>query len=412
MEGWKEYKINDLILKSYQRDPRKKPEEYFKYVDVSSVSRENYSIADYTITKGENAPSRARKIIQKNDMIFATVRPTLMRIALVPEEFHNEICSTGYCVLKPNTDLITPAFLYYSVLPDYFISKIGKLQRGASYPAIRDADLKNQKIIVPPLPEQRKIAHILSTIQKAIEQQDKLIKTTTELKKALMQKLFTEGLPEFRRRAGLYGEKQKETEIGPVPESWDVVKFPEFCLLQRGKDLTKKNFKKGNIPVAGSSGIIGFHNQSFVKAPGVTVGRSGSCGNVCLYELDFWAHNTALYVKDFKGNSEIFTYYYLQYLDLGKFKTGVSVPTLDRNSLNTYLVAVPRKSEQISIAGTIKKIESKIEHHQKKKQTLTDLFKTLLNELMTGQRRVNKIDFENEKEELLMAAEPEIKYNE
>jgi type I restriction enzyme S subunit len=69
--------------------------------------------------------------------------------------------------------------------------------------------------------EQRKIAHVLSTVQKAIEQQDKLIRTTTELKKALMQKLFTEGTR---------GEPQKETEIGLVPESWEVVRIEKYIL--------------------------------------------------------------------------------------------------------------------------------------------------------------------------------------
>ena len=89
------------------------------------------------------------------------------------------------------------------------------------------------KILVPPLPEQRNISYILSTVQKAIEQQDKLIRTITELKKALMQKLFTEGTR---------GEKQKRTEIGLVPESWKVVEFPKFVVLQRGRDLTKNKF--------------------------------------------------------------------------------------------------------------------------------------------------------------------------
>lgn len=269
-------------------------------------------------------------------------------------------------------------------------------------PLITQGIINEITLSFPPLPEQRKIAYVLGTVQKAIEKQDRLIKTTTELKKALMQKLFTEGL---------YGESQKETEIGLVPESWEVVRFPKFTLLQRGKDLTKKNFQEGQVPVAGSSGIIGFHNQSFVRAPSVTVGRSGSCGNVCFYENDFWAHNTSLYVKDFNGNDELFSFYYLQYLDLGRFKTGVSVPTLDRNALSTFQISVPKRKEQIEIAKTIRLVEQKIENHNKKKQTLTALFKTLLHELMTGQRKVHEIDFEKQKEELLMAAEPKMEYN-
>lgn len=308
-------------------------------------------------------------------------------------DFPFVIGADGTKVLSPNIELFDPYFFFFQLL------SLDISNRGYN----RHFKLLKEKILkIPPIPEQNKIAYVLSTIQKAIEQQDKLIKTTTELKKALMQKLFTEGL---------YGEKQKQTEIGHVPESWEVVNFPMFVLLQRGKDLTKKNFQQGKIPVAGSSGIIGFHNKSCVKGPGVTVGRSGSCGNVSYYKENFWAHNTSLYVKDFNGNYELFSFYYLVYLNLSRFKTGVSVPTLDRNSLNTYKIPVPSYDEQVKIAETIGSIEKKIEHHKSKKKSFSDLFKTLLHELMTGQKRVNEIDFENKKEELLMAAEPEIKYN-
>ena len=106
-------------------------------------------------------------------------------------------------------------------------------------PLITQGIIKDIKFGLPPLPEQRKIAHVLSTVQKAIEQQDNLIRTTTELKKALMQKLFTEGTR---------GEPQKKTEIGLVPESWEVVKMGE-CLLQTQYGLSTKGDDAGKVPI-------------------------------------------------------------------------------------------------------------------------------------------------------------------
>ena len=165
---------------------------------------------------GAEAPSRARKQIKTDDVLFATVRPTLKRIAIVPEMFNNQIASTGYCVLRSDQEKIDPRFLYLYLITDYFNARMAGLERGANYPAVRDSDVKETWLPLPPLSEQKKIAHILSTVQRAIEAQERIIQTTTELKKTLMQKLFTEGLR---------GEPQKETEIGLVPVSWEVVEL-------------------------------------------------------------------------------------------------------------------------------------------------------------------------------------------
>lgn len=178
-------------------------------------------------------------------------------------------------------------------------------------------------------------------------------------------------------------EGWKETEVDKNPVNWEMVLFPKFVILQRGKDLTKVNFKTGNVPVAGSSGIIGYHDTSFVKAPGVTVGRSGSCGQVCYYETDFWAHNTSLYVKDFNGNDELFSYFYLSYLDIGRYKTGVSVPTLDRNSLNNIKIPLPPLPEQRKIAHVLSTVQKAIEQQDNLICTTNELKKALMQKLFT-----------------------------
>ena len=150
----------------------------------------------------------------------------------------------------------------------------------------------------------------------------------------------------------------------------------------------------GSIPVAGSNGVIGVHDEAIVSGPGVTVGRSGSVGKVTFYANDFWAHNTTLYVKDFKGNHERFAAYYLDLLKLSRFKTGASVPTLDRNSFRKMSIAIPDCSEQKEIAETLELIDMKITGIEKKKRAFSELFRTLLHQLMTAEIRVNDLDLE------------------
>lgn len=269
-------------------------------------------------------------------------------------------------------------FWYAFEIADLYIGR----SNVTTIPNLSQSKLSELQIPKPDFDEQHCIAHVLTTVQTAIEQQARLIALTRELKSALMKKLFTEGLR---------GEKQKETEIGLVPESWEIKLFEEFTTLQRGKDLTKIEFKDGNVPVAGSNGIIGYHNIAFVKAPGITVGRSGSAGKVTFYDQDFWAHNTSLYVKDFHGNDPRFAAYYLEMLNLARFKTGASVPTLDRNSFKRIPLAVPLTDEQIEIGSILGTTDKKIHTIEQKKQMLEELFRTLLHQLMTGNVRTTDL---------------------
>ena len=219
-EMWAESSIGKVVVNTKQRDPRKKPDEVFQYVDVSAVSNTSFKIIGAVPVLGSEAPSRARKAIETDDVLFATVRPTLKRIALVPPALDGAIASTGYCVLRCDKAKAEPQFLYSFLITDHFNARMAGLERGASYPAVRDSDVTASWFPLPPLPEQKKIAHILSTVQRAIEAQERIIQTTTELKMALMHKLFTKGLR---------NEPQKQTEIGPIPESWEVKRFDSFA---------------------------------------------------------------------------------------------------------------------------------------------------------------------------------------
>ena len=131
-------------------------------------------------------------------------------------------------------------FIFY-VLKGSLAEALSKVVSGSTMPYIRKGDLERFPIPLPPLPEQKKIAHILSTVQRAIEAQERIIQTTTELKKTLMHKLFTEGLR---------NEPQKQTEIGPVPESWEVAKTVEgVCTVEGIGDVTTNNWRNApNVP--------------------------------------------------------------------------------------------------------------------------------------------------------------------
>ncbi len=158
--------------------------------------------------------------------------------------------------------------------------------------------------------------------------------------------------------------------VGGEGVSWEHLPFSDFVILQRGFDLTKSQMKEGDIPVIGSNCIIGFHDKAKVKAPGVITGRSGTLGVTQYTNRPFWPHNTALWVKDFKKNDPKFVYYKLQTLHLENFNGGVSVPTLNRNVLNTLPVRVPDIATQTRIASVLSAYDDLIENNRRRVQLL------------------------------------------
>ncbi|HEC13392.1 MAG TPA: restriction endonuclease subunit S [Acidiferrobacteraceae bacterium] len=424
-ESWSDSSIGDVVLKAKQRDPRKIQDDKFLYVDVSSVSNQLFRITGATQTLGSEAPSRARKEIQTNDVLFATVRPTLKRIAVVPDWLNGQIASTGYCVLRSDIVKVDPRYLYYYLITDGFNARMAGLERGANYPAVRDSDVKNSWLPLPPLPEQKKIAHILSTVQRAIEAQERIIQTTTELKKALMQKLFTEGLR---------NERQKQTEIGPVPESCEVV---ELGILLReplrnghsAKATTDKNGIRTLTLTAVTQRDFCIENTKvtcadpkrvknmWLKPGDIFVERANTADYVGLAALYEGEENFAIFsdllvrvrVDESRLAPKVLIEWLLaepcrRYYKKNARSTAGNFPKIDQGTIEKTLIPVPQPEEQEELERIFRTLDTKIAQQTQKWASHQDLFRTLLHELMTAKIRVDDIDIP--KGSSIMLAEP------
>lgn len=260
----------------------------------------------------------------------------------------------------------------------------------------------------PSLPEQKKIAHILSTVQQAIEAQERIIQTTTELKKALMHKLFTEGLR---------GEPQKQTEIGPLPESWEVQPLSETCRFQSGGTPSKKraDFWQGTIPWVSPKDmkrsrledVVDHISQEALEA-GSKLAPAGSVFivvrgmilaktvPVALAEVPMAINQDMKAIIPGPKLRSAFLLYALETLrgDLLKKvgRSGHGTCTLMGQEIEALKIPLPDLATQEKIASVIENLEQKKEAHKRKKNQLQDLFRTLLHELMTAKKRVSLID--------------------
>ena len=191
---WEERTLGEVLLKTETVDPGRKPNEEFIYLDVSSVNKETKEIENATILLGKDAPSRARKLVKTNDVIFATVRPTHSRVALITEEYDEQVCSTGYFVLRPK-EFLSYKLVYYFLLTPGFNKQMEKLQKGASYPAVTDSEVKGIFIPFPKSKrEQQSIVNKLDTLSSETKQLESIyqqrLNDLEELKKSILTKAF------------------------------------------------------------------------------------------------------------------------------------------------------------------------------------------------------------------------------
>jgi len=362
---------------------------------AEKVSQEAYN----NVFQGKLAPEGS---------LLMSFKLTIGRISkLGIPAFHNEAIIS----FRPDAETICEDYLRYYLSQMNYKDYQDTAIKGQT---LNKAKLNALEIALPPLPEQKKIAHILSTVQRAIEAQERIILSTTELKKALMHKLFTEGIRH---------EPQKQTDIGPIPESWEVQPLGEFFQIRHGFAFDGEFFKpKGDFILmtpghfnedGGFRGqgektkfFTGEIPQDYVLAKddlvvAMTEQKSGLLGSAAFVpEGNRYLHNQRLGLigdLDTKRLSKRYLFHVFNLphvrVEVAKTSTGSKVKHTSPTKLREVKVGIPATlGEQEEIASALSTPQQKINVAANRKAQLQDLFRTLLHELMTAKTRVHELE--------------------
>ncbi len=288
------------------------------------------SVDRYLSDKGAYALKRI--LLPKNTVSVVCIGATIGKVCMTTEpSFSNQQINS----IVPFDNVSDPDFIYYLtlMLKDTLINFAG----GSATPIINKSTFSSIKVIVPELQEQQQIAAILSAYDDLIETNNQRIATLEQLAQQIYKEWFV--------RMRFPGWENTAFEHG-IPEGWKIENFDKFCMLQRGFDLPDQEIKNGIYPVMASTSIKAFHNTYKVEPPVITTGRSGSLGTVLFSHQKAWPLNTALFVKNFYGNSPYLVFYTLKSLKLESFNAGAGVPSLNRNHLRGIKIKVPSKEIQ------------------------------------------------------------------
>jgi type I restriction enzyme S subunit len=186
--------LNNICIKAEKIKNEENSERKIKYLDIGSIDNKLFKIVSHKTYQIKNAPSRAKQIVKEGDTLFSTVRTYLKNIAYINSEYDNEICSTGFCVIRPKKDVLSSKYIFYYVISDDFVNRVSPLQTGTSYPAVRDDDIFKQIIPLVTIDEQEQIVNEiesrLSVCDKLEETVKQSLKKIEYLRQSILKKAF------------------------------------------------------------------------------------------------------------------------------------------------------------------------------------------------------------------------------
>ena len=353
-DGWKWVKLGDVCEKVTTRDPRKDPQSIFIYVDISSVDRITKKIVAQKDILGKDAPSRARKQIQFNDVIVSTTRPNLNAVALVPLELDRQICSTGFCVLRPQNSL-NSEYLLHCVSSKTFVNKLSSLVVGALYPAVTDKQIFSQMIPFPPLDEQKRIAAKLNeqmdTVWEARKEAEEQLQAAKVLPSAYLKQVFLSNEDDLPNG-------WKWVKLGEVANFFDRMRKPVNEPERRMRILGKKEPEL--FPYYGANGQLGWIDDFIFDFPAILLaedgGHFGSSQKPVSYIVNgkYWVNNHAHVIRPKDGVDLEYLHYSIMIRpDLQT--SGSTVPKLNQRMAREIILPLPPLEEQKWIATKLKK---------------------------------------------------------
>ena len=341
--GWKA--LGELTLPTSNIKWRE-AERTYCYIDLTSVNIETKSIIETSKVQASNAPSRAQKLVEKGDVIFATTRPAQQRYCLIDDEYSDAVASTGYCVLRAKRDEVLPKWILHWIASSDFKTYVEENQSGAAYPAISDAKVKDFKIPIPCPDNPKKSLEIQAEIARILD-------AFTEL---------TAELTARKKQYNYYRDQLLSFEDGDV--EWKPLGELAENLDSMRKPITSGLRAPGNIPYYGASGIVDYVKDYIFDCDLLLVSEDGANLLARNTPIAFsvsgksWVNNHAHVLKFETYAERRYVEYYLNSIDLTPFISGAAQPKLNKKSLESISIPTPSVDEKKRIVALLDKFDA------------------------------------------------------
>jgi len=342
----------------------------------------------------------ARLEPQPNDLILAREAP-VGEVGIVP--LGQRVCLGQRTVLiRPDKNKLFPRYLLYLLLTSQMRHALTSRAEGSVVPHLNMSAIRGLELpLLPPLDEQKAIAHILGTLDDKIELNQQTNQTLEAIARALFKSWFIDFDPvraklDGRQPAGMDAETAalfpaefEDSALGKIPKDWKVQIIGDVIEFAYGKPLKQPDRQHGIVPVYGSNGQIGWHNKSLVKAPGIVIGRKGNPGTVVWTPIDFYPIDTTFYAIPISSTKSLhYLFHALCLQDLPSLAADSAVPGLNRNLAYMNKLLIPSEECLEAFDSIVNGISAKVHITNQEAITLTSIRDALLPKLLSGEIRV------------------------
>lgn len=410
MKEWKEYKLGDIVEANTSLYSSKDKWEKALYLDTGNITENRIeNIQEFDC---QFLPSRAKRKVKHEDIIFSTVRPNQRHYGFITNPVHNLLVSTGFAVLSVKKEFANPKFVYYWLCRNEIIEHLQNIaeQSVSAYPSIKASNICDLEIELPSLKNQIKIACILSSLDDKIELNRRINENLEQQAQALFKSWFVDFEP-FK------DGKFVDSEFGMIPEGWKVLRADEVFNINIGKTPPRKesvwfsNYEDSNIKwvsisdMGNCGAFIGNSSEylteeavnkfNIIIVPKKTVLLSFklTVGRVAIAKEELTTNEAIarFYLPDFSYRE--FTYLTLKNYDYAKLGSTSSIATAVNSKIIKGMKILLPNDENIKMFNSITKpIFDLIESHSNEIDRLINLRDTLLPKLMSGELKINNLN--------------------
>jgi type I restriction enzyme S subunit len=335
----------------------------------------------------EDVARLSQHILKKGEIVYGR-RGDIGRRALITERESGWLCGTGCLRISLGDSVLDPLFLFYYLGQPDVVTWIAQQAVGATLLNLNTGIIRSIRVTYPPLPIQRKIAGILSAYDDLIENNTRRIRILEEMARTIYREWFIEFRAPGVKLRKATPEEKKVMGKDVFPVGWDVKPLGDMIELAYGKGLKADQRVPGPVPVYGSAGVVGYHNEGLVKGPGIIVGRKGNVGSVFWSDSDFYPIDTVFYVRTALGLH--YVYYNLQGQNF--INNDAAVPGLSRNQAYLNPFVVPVTQTLVAFSNFIEPLFKQARNLQAKNANLRRTRDLLLPRLVSGELDVEHVE--------------------